>query len=345
MTCITANLCYSTIMSEQQTPTFYLFHGNDDLSIEEAVAKLRAGMGENGDFNTSEFDGQTASVPEIINAVTSFPFLADKRLVIVRGLVGWITRKGAGEPGKQALAYLSENVPILPDYARLVLVERDALKAGNAVVKLVEKNKPKAFVREFSVPDNTTEWISKRAEHYEATIEPRAAAALSEVTGDDLRRADNELVKLVSYAGGERAITEADVAALTPYVAQANIFKMVEAIADGRAQIALNLLYRLLSEKDEQPIRVFGMIVRQFRLLLLAREYLDAGGNPGEMVGAIKEVRWPGQARALAKQAHGFDIEQLERIYRRLQSLDQGMKTGEIKPELALDLFIAGVAR
>jgi regulator of protease activity HflC (stomatin/prohibitin superfamily) len=49
--------------------TFYLFHGDDDLSMDEAVAKLRAQMtGPNADLNTSEFDGESASVPEIVNS-------------------------------------------------------------------------------------------------------------------------------------------------------------------------------------------------------------------------------------------------------------------------------------
>ncbi len=310
--------------------------------MDEALDKLRAGMGDNGAFNTTEFDGQNASVPEIINAVTSFPFLADKRLVIVRGLVAWITRKGAGEPGKKAIAYLKDNVPNLPDFARLVLVERKTISAGNAVMKLAEKT-PTAFVRAFSVPGDTTTWIIKRTRQYDAEIDQRAAVALADVIADDLRRADNEIVKLVSYVDGERTINEDDVATLTPYVAEANIFKIVDAIVDGRGQFALALLHRLLADKNEDPIRTFGMIVRQFRLLLLAREHLDAGGNAGEMAGAINVRPW--QAQNLARQVRGFDMDQLERIYRRLQNFDQGMKTGEIKPVLALDLFIAGIAR
>ena len=44
--------------------TFYIFHGEDDIAIEEAVNKLRAGMGEFGDMNTSEFEGDAVIVPE-----------------------------------------------------------------------------------------------------------------------------------------------------------------------------------------------------------------------------------------------------------------------------------------
>src|SRR3990172_1904342 len=87
---------YRVMDVRAMSPTFYLFHGDDDLSIDEYVAKFRSEMGDdaNAALNISEFDGTIASVPEIIGAVTSYPFLADRRLVIVKGLIGWLTRKG-----------------------------------------------------------------------------------------------------------------------------------------------------------------------------------------------------------------------------------------------------------
>jgi hypothetical protein len=69
--------------------TFYLFHGDDDLRIEEEVGKLTARMREtpNAELNTAEFDGQTASMSSIVSAVMAYPFMADRRLVIVKGML------------------------------------------------------------------------------------------------------------------------------------------------------------------------------------------------------------------------------------------------------------------
>ncbi len=322
--------------------TFYVFHGDDDLSIDEAVQKLRDDMGENGDLNTTEFDGATASIAEMLNAVSSYPFLADKRLVIVRGLVGWLTRKGAGQPGKDGLKQLEAELPNLPEYARLVLVEREALPDKNSIVQLATAD-PNGYIKAFTAPQDTTGWILKRARGvYGVEIGQRAAAALAAVTADDLRRADNELVKLVSYVGEGKAITEEAVIALTPYVPEASIFKMVDAIAEGRGQMALELLHRLMRDKKQDPFSLYGMIIRQFRLLLLAKEYLVAGGSPGGVAAALK-VR-PFVAQNLARQARGFTLEDLERIYRNLLDTDIKMKTGQLEASLALDLFVASVA-
>lgn len=332
-------------MTSTPVYTCYLFHGDDDLSIEESVNRLRAQMGgdANADLNISEFDGQTASVPEIINAVSSYPFLSDRRLVIVKGLIGWLGRKGAGNAGKQALDQLAEALPNLPDHARLVLAEREQLSDSNKILKAAQ-SAPRAFVKVFGVPQDMATWIARRArDEHNAQIDNRAALALAAVIGSDLRRADNELFKLAGYVGPERAITEDDVAALTPYVAEANIFKMVDALAEGRGQLALELMHRLLADKDQDPFGLFGMITRQFRLLLLTKEHLAAGGGTNSIAAAIG-VR-PFQAQSLARQSRAFTVEQLEQIYRALLDSDVKMKTGRMEPDLALDLFVAGITQ
>ncbi|MBE0688486.1 MAG: DNA polymerase III subunit delta, partial [Anaerolineae bacterium] len=270
-------------MSKAQ-PTFYLLHGNDDLRIEEETERLRQQFSDspNAALNTSVFDGTQADINEIMGAALAFPFLSDTRLVIVKDLLAHLTRKGAGNVGKKALESLVEQLAQLPDWARLILVERRKIDERNKVVQLArndEHGKEQLYV----VPKDTTGWILQRAQNtYDAQIEPRAAAALATVTQTDLRAADNELLKLILYVDGARPITEADVALLTPYVAETSMFAMVDAIAEGRTQAAITSIQRLL-EQQEDPFSIFGMIVRQFRLLLLAKEYLVSGGYPKDL--------------------------------------------------------------
>lgn len=324
------------------TPTFYIFHGDDDLRIGEEVKKMRAAMSEtpNADMNIDEFDGTTAEPGAVIGAAASFPFLADKRLIIVKGMIGWITRKGAGEAGKRAVSYLADELPHLAEWSRLVFVERGELPASNKLVKLARDHE-NGLERQFSAPKDSTRWIISRArDEYGAEIEAQAAAALSSVIGGDLRRADNELVKLVCYVDGARPITEADVEAMTPYVAEASMFVMVDALAAGRGQVAVQLIHRLL-EQQEDVFSLYGMIVRQFRLLLLAKEHLTNGGYPNQIASALHVH--PYVAEKLAKQTRKFDVETLEQIYFTLQAYDLKMKTGGIKADLALDLLVAGL--
>jgi len=325
--------------------TFFILHGDDDFSLEQEVRSLRAKMDEtpNGELNTSEYEGANVTVPEVLNAVCSYPFLADRRMVIVKGMIGWISRKGAGETGKKAVEQLLEALPNLPEWARLIFVERQPLAESNKLVKLA-REQANGYEKAFGAPSDMTGWILRRAKDaYQAEIEPKAAVALASVTSGDLRRADHELVKLVSYVDGARAINEADVTLLTPYVAEAKVFDMVDAMAEGRAQAALTMLHRLLMEKDQDPFKVYGMMVRQFRLLLTAKEFLVMGGAANQMADALKMN--PFVAKKTAQQARAFTLGQLEQIYRALLENDLKMKTGRIDPELALDLLVTGLGR
>ncbi len=328
------------------TKTFFIFHGDDDISIDQALAKMRTAMGDDGDMNTSEFDGAETPVPDVLGAAKSFPFLSDKRLVIVRGLLQHITRKGAGETGKKAVARLIEDLPTLPDYARLVMIERDALPDSNKVLK-ASRNMANGYIGKFEKPQNLTGWIIHRAKNdYQAEILPQAAQAIADVVNDDMRRADNELYKLVCYVADDHPINEHDVAELTPYVPEANIFEMVDALAVGDGQKALRLIHQALHDDPRDPgFGLFSMIVRQFRMLLMVREHLDTGGGSHNKVIAKALGVHPFVAGKVSVQSRTFNIDQLDAIIKRLQKYDQDMKTGRIEARLALDLLVTSLSK
>lgn len=328
------------------TPRFYIFHGDDLIRRGEALARMRQSMGEESDLNCSVFDGRQTTVPEIVAAVKSLPFLADRRLVIVRGLINHITRKGAGQAGKAAADRLIDELPLLPAHARLVLVEDDAISERNRVLKAA-RALTNGYIGEFRQPQNLTRWIQARAQdEYDAEIAERAANAVAEVVNGDLLRADSELCKLATYVDGERPINEDDVAALTPYVPEANVFEMVDALAVGNGKRALELIQQSLRDNPKDPgFGLFALIVRQFRLLIMTRDHLDRGGarHAAAIVEAVGAHRFA--AAKLAAQARRFHIEQLDAILKRLQRYDQEMKTGRIEPRLALDLLVTSLAK
>ena len=332
-------------MADKPTPTFYLFYGQDDLAIEAAVAKVRAGMGDSAeaDMNTSEFAGEETDVATVLNSACSFPFLFDKRLVIVHGLITHLTRKGAGESGKQGIQRLLDELPELPESARLVFVERGNLRKDSKLVKLAAE---KGFCRAFDAPKDSTDWILQRAKReYAVEIERQAAAALASVTGNDLRRADNELIKLASYVDGERAISEHDVALLTPYVAEVNTFLIADSIATGDARAALQTLHTAMQlDGSGSGFRYLSSIATHFRRLLLVREALDEGEGEAAVM-TIVRTNSSFRAGKFMQQARRFKLPQLERIYRRLQQYDQDVKTGRMDIEFALDMFIGSVAK
>ncbi|MDE2638866.1 MAG: DNA polymerase III subunit delta [Chloroflexota bacterium] len=328
------------------TPTFYILHGDESISRDAALTKMRDSMGEDGGLNRSEFDGTQTSAAEALAAVKSLPFLAEKRLVIVNGLIRHVTRKGAGQAGKAAADRLIEELPGLPTFARLVLVENDMLSEKNRLLRAARRM-DNGYIRGFRKPQNLANWITQRAQQeYNAEISAAAASAIASLVNDDVLRADNELHKLVCYVDGERAIGEEDVALLTPYVPEANVFEMVDALATGNGSRALELIHQTLHQNPgDAGFGLFGMIARQFRLLSMTRDHLDRGGGAGGQAIAQAIGAHPFVAGKLATQSRRFNAEQLDAILKRLQRYDQDMKTGRIEPRLALELLVTSLAR
>ncbi len=77
------------------------------------------------------------------------------------------------------------------------------------------------------------------------------------------------------------------------------------------------------------------MVVRQFRLLLLAREVLEKRGNVQAELKVHSFV-----AQKLAAQARHFSLESLEAIYHQLLKIDEDAKTSQVALDLALDIFV-----
>jgi DNA polymerase-3 subunit delta len=99
---------------------------------------------------------------------------------------------------------------------------------------------------------------------------------------------------------------------------------------------------------EEDAFGVWAMILRQFRLMLLAREVLDGRGGQNEMLKAIRAVGMnasPFVADKALKQARSFTMERLEAIYHRLLDIDEAAKTGRMPLDLALDILIAELVR
>ena len=153
------------------------------------------------------------------------------RLII---LTGFITSK----PDKSAVDKLIVYLPQLPETTRLVFLESQALQANHRVLKLAEKEKS-GYAKQFSQPEGNDleRWIRGQVEMKNGRIAPHAVYLLAANIGSDLNILDNEIEKLVLYAGDEE-IKSDHVNLLCPYVAEASIFELVDAIGNRNGQKA-----------------------------------------------------------------------------------------------------------
>jgi DNA polymerase-3 subunit delta len=319
-------------------PTFYVFHGTDELTRAETLADFRGRLGpaDMADLNTTFFDGRKTTLAELRHACDAIPFLADKRLVIVDGM---LTRAAKQE---KLLDELAEYLLRLPETTRLVFVEENPLPDNHPILQVAQQD-ARGYAKRFDPPDTKAlpRWVTERVRKHGGEIEPQAAAQLAAVVGADLRLLDQEAAKLVTYVNAERPITTADVDEVVPYAQAAVIFDLVDALGRRDGRTAAQTLHRLL-DAGEHPLGLLAMIVRQFRLLIQVKELKAEGANPQTIAKTLGIHPFP--AGKLHNQAAYFTAAQLEAVYRHLLETDVGIKTGEIEAEVALDLLVAGLA-
>jgi DNA polymerase-3 subunit delta len=322
-----------------ESPHILFFHGNDEFAIRKQVEKFGAMFTDptTADMNTARLDARNAHENELVNAVGAMPFLAPQRLVILEN----VSRKYTGQDGHKKFVAFLETVP---ESTKLVLVDPEEIKerdlAGHWLVKWVAKAGAKAKSQGFMLPRQREMpgWIVAEAKRQGGQIEPAAAARLAEMTGEDTRQAAQEITKLLTYVNFAHAVGIEDVEAVSVVTAGVDVFDLVDALGAQNGRLAQKLFHRLLEEKD--AFEVFGLIVRQFRLLTIAREVIDEGGILAEVTEALGVH--PFVAEKVFKQARSFSMQVLESIYRRLLSMDEAAKTGVMPLDLALDAFIFG---
>lgn len=332
-------------------PVVTLFYGDDSFSMEEELQSLPASMpGDPGivEMNTTRLAGREASLEALKAAAYALPFLAEQRLVIANN-------PQEGLRAKEARAQWTAFLNNLPDTTRLVIAIVDTYESKARGWKVMDHTG--AFLREWAEQNpakarvnvcralaayQMTAWIQKRAKKLGGRFEAQAAAALAELTGPEPGIAGQEIAKLLAYVNYQRPVELEDVQeAAAAGGIQANVFDMADAIGLGKSGLALRQLNQLLENTD--PQNLFGMIVRQFRLLILAREQLDRTRLDSRSLAAKISVH-PMVAEKLLVQAQRYSLPKLETIYHRLGNMDKAIKTGQVDAVVALQTFIADQA-
>jgi len=324
------------------SPNVLLLHGNDEFAIAEHIEKLRAGLGDptTTEMNVARFDGLAGLDFEALNtAINAAPFLAPRRMtVVVHPSVAF----NNAEARKKFLELLDKS----PATTTIALAEYELLKRDHWLLKWAAQAgrfdklsaAPRAGVHVYSLPKRweMPRWIESEAKKLGGQIEPGAAARLSEKVGEDTRIAAQEITKLLTYVNFERPVSLADVEKVSIVSAQGNVFELVDALGSGDGKKAQQVLHQLL--EDEEAFELWGMVIRQFRLLLQAREMLDEKASPAQVQKELGLHEFV--AEKIYNQARRFTLPALEAIYHRLLEIDEGSKTSQVPLDVALDTLV-----
>ena len=324
----------------------YLIHGEDEYGRAQAVARLRAGAMQAGlgDLNVTRLDGRKLALRELFNDCSTLPFLTDKRLIIVDGLLKRLSRGvNEGESGAELTA-LHDYIPQLPPTTDLALVEEERLAARHPLLVLAKKlNSVEVMacdppdMRSSSGRTQLQRWVAAQAQTLGVSLASNALAYLVQTVGPDQRALEQEVAKLAAHRGYAGEISVDDVRTLTPVSIETNIFALVDALGERHPRQALDELERLLASGANE-LYILSMMARQVRLLIGVKE-LRHEGVPRDELSRRLQIRHSFALDKLLGQEPQFASGELDEILERVLQADEQIKTGKLDPPLALEFL------
>ncbi|MFU8795759.1 MAG: DNA polymerase III subunit delta [Dehalococcoidia bacterium] len=325
----------------------HVLYGQDAFSIARALDKIKAGLGDGEMLATStiRLEGRNLTLDQLKSNCGALPFLSSHRLVIVDGLLSRFDAKQGRARSVKAKSRgglgewegMGDYIKQMPPTTALILVDGE-VKENNPLLKQIS---PVAEVSPFPLlrGRQLKGWIHQRVKEEGGKIAPTAVDLLAELIGGDLWAMNGEIQKLLLYCL-DRTIDEDDVKKLSTHAQEASIFALVDAVAEGRTELAHRTLHRLYNDGVE-PIHILVMITRQFRLIALAKD-LEHGLSRPQIQDRLGLTGYP--LDKTLRQARLYDMEGVKQVYRKLLETDLAIKTGRYGDRLALELLVAELA-
>ena len=327
----------------------YLLHGQDAYSLRGFLYTLReaVGMLDVRDANTTTLSAGEADPATLAAMCQAMPFLAERRLVIIEGLLASLAgegRGGRGRGGGQRAVEWGERIATLrdamPPTTDLIFVEGQ-LRLNHPLLRDLSAV---AEVREFA-PLNANDlrgWVQTRVMACGGSMTTQAVQLLVDLVGPDLWALSTEVEKLTLYATG-RAVTVEDVEELVVSAREVSVFVMVDGVLEGNRAGAMRSLTRLL-EGDSTVTYLLAMLARQVRLMVLAKELL-AQQVPQNELGARLGIASAYPLRKTLEMARRFSPQALQYLHRGLLDTDVAIKTGAMGERMALEYLVAEVCQ
>jgi DNA polymerase-3 subunit delta len=341
----------------------YLLLNCDEYLASQRLADLKAALGdpELASLNTTELAGDKTNVAEVLGQASMMPFLTQRRLLIVRGLLAHLDQRLAASKSTDSAAHLEtarllEGLAKVPETSDLALMdasvdrrrslwrglslpatEKQPARKINGLEGLIKSQQVK--LEELATPDAKAlpGWIQTYTKTRKIAIDSRAVQLLADFVGPNLRQLANELEKLSLYASG-RPITTDDVKLLVSDASEALIWELTDALSQRNGRGAMSALYDL-RRGDMNPFQLLTMIARQYRILIKVKEAMHR--SPGDEYAIAEQVgEKPYPVKKAMAQANKYAAPALDMLMERLLEADYAMKTGA-DVDTEIDLLVA----
>src|SRR5262245_22467554 len=301
----------------------YALTGDEDFLKRLVRDKIVAAAlsGADPEFAVATYAGEKLDFSTVRNDLDTLPFLAPCRVVVVENADPFVTdhrqqlEQYAAKPS--AVGILILDVKTFPETTKLAKALPDA-------AKIACKAPPP-----YRLPAWCVDWAKSR---HGKKLAPDAAELLVELVGPAMGLLDQELGKLASAVGAKPVITAEDVEKLVGRSKSAEVFRIMDAIGEGKPGEALSILEDLFAE-GEDPMAVLGPLTAQLRKLAAVGRLTAEGLPLGEAMNVAKVPAWPRARESFERQLRHLGRRRLEKLTDWLYEINFGLKGGNPLPE------------
>ena len=299
--------------------------GANSLLLKQELKKITdIFLEEHGDIALERIDGEEASFERLQESLTSAPFLASKKMVVLR----------APSANKQFAESIDELIKGLPESTDLVIVE-PKLDKRLQYYKLLRKQPD---FKEFTELDalGLSSWLSASATQKGGTLSTSDARYLVDRVGQNQQALSTDLDKLLTY---DSKITRANIDLLTDAAPQSTIFELLESVFAGKTKRAMDLYAEQRSLKVE-PQQIIAMLGWQLNVLAILK---TAGDKPIEDIAKEAKLN-PFVLRKSTGIARKLSLTELKEQISSLVKIDMQSKRTNLDLDEALQHYLLKLA-
>jgi DNA polymerase-3 subunit delta len=299
--------------------------GENSFGLQQELRQLVDDfVAEHGDLALERIDGETADLARLSEALTSLPFLAARKMVVLRA-------PGTNKQLQEQAEQLFTDVPETTD----VIIVEPKLDKRLSYYKFLKKE---TDFREFPELDvgGMARWLADAARDRGSSLSLNDARYLVERVGTGQQLLSNELEKLLLH---NPQITRQTIDALTDATPQSTIFQLLEVAFAGNRQRALKL-YAEQRAQSVEPIQIIAMLAWQLHVLAVIKTASDRDADT-----IAREAKLnPFVVRKSQGIARGLTLIKLKQLVSDLLKIDMQAKRTSIDTDEALQHYLLAIS-
>lgn len=312
-------------IKNKQFQKLYLLYGSESYLRRNYMKSLKKEIIGDDTMNYSYFEGENTDIKAFKELAQTMPFFAERRLIILEntGLI-----KSGGDE-------LAEFLKDIPEYLHVIMVEAEVDKR----TKLFKTFNTKGSAVELNplTGDKQAAWITGILAKNSKKMTVKDITYLVSLTGDDMVNIQSELEKLINYVGDREIITAQDADQIVTRQIGDHIFKMVDAMGQRDQTKALSYYYDLLA-KREPAFKILALVIRQFNLILQAKELYEKRYTEKDIASKIGVN--PYFVKDYIRQGKNFEVDTLKKALEACAQADEDIKFGKMSDKLSVELLI-----